>query len=96
MDMTHSLFCNEVLTLSGVSVLKVSYFRYLFNGLRSSIGLHLLLGFGTKKSLLKKARNIWLLQHSHLLLLEAWTVSHFLKFIYLGFYVDFNTVQVIS
>ena len=40
--------------LSGVSIMKASFFRYLFSELRSRIDLHLLLGFGTKKSLLKK------------------------------------------
>ena len=57
MDVTHSLLCKEVLMLSGVSILKVSDFRYLFSELRSRIG-HLLLGIGTKKSLLKKVRDV--------------------------------------
>ena len=51
LEVTHSPCCKEVLLLSGVSILKVSDFRYLFSELRSRIGLHLLLGFGTKKSL---------------------------------------------
>ena len=50
MDVTHSPVCKEVLMVSGVSILKVSDFRYLFSELRSIIGLHLLLGLVTKKS----------------------------------------------
>ena len=57
-DVTHSPFCNEVLMDSGVSILNFSAFRYLFSELSSRIGLHLLLGFETKKSLLKKARDV--------------------------------------
>ena len=40
MDVTHLPFCKQVLMLSGVSILYFSEFRYLFSGLRSSIGLH--------------------------------------------------------
>ena len=43
--------------LSGVSIFYFSDIRYLFNELRPRIGLHLLLGFGTKKSL-KKAGDV--------------------------------------
>ena len=43
--------------LSGDSILNFSDFRILFSELRSRIGLHLLLGFGTKNSLLKKTRD---------------------------------------
>ena len=37
MEVTHSPFCMEVLMLSGVSILKVSDFKYLFRELRSRI-----------------------------------------------------------
>ena len=57
MDVIHSPVCKEDLMLSGVSILNFFYFRYVFSELRSRIGLHLLLGFETKKSLLKKARD---------------------------------------
>ena len=60
----HLPFCKEVLTRSGVSILKLSGFKYLFSQCRSRIGLHLLLGFGTKQSVLKKARDVQLLTFS--------------------------------
>ena len=57
MDVTHRPFYLEVLMVSAVSTLMVSDFRYLLNYLRSRIGLNLLLVYGTKKSLFKKARD---------------------------------------
>ena len=39
--------------VSGVSILNFFVFRKRFSFLRSNIGLHLLLGFGTRNSLLK-------------------------------------------
>ena len=57
MDVTQSPVCKEVLILSGVSILNFSDFRNLFSELKSRICLHLLLGFGTNKSRLKKARD---------------------------------------
>ena len=44
--------------VSGVSILNFSTLRKIFNLLRSSIGLHLLLGFGTKNSWLKNPRDV--------------------------------------
>ena len=44
--------------VSGVSILNFSTLRKTFNLLRSSIGVHLLLGFGTQKSQLKNPRNV--------------------------------------
>ena len=67
MDVIHLPFCKEVLMLSGVSISNVSDFRYLFNELGSRIVLHLLLGFGTKKNLLKKPRYVCDLFHCVLL-----------------------------
>ena len=57
MDVTHSPFCKDVLIPSGAPFGK-SAFRYFFDELRSRLGLHLLVGLGTKKSLLKKARDV--------------------------------------
>ena len=57
MDVTHLLAVRKSLC-SLVSILNVSVFRYLFSKLRSRIGLYWLLGFGTKKSILKKARDV--------------------------------------
>ena len=48
MDITHSPVWREVLIVSGVSFLNFSTLRNLLRLLRSSIGLHLLFGFGTK------------------------------------------------
>ena len=42
--------------VSGVSILNFSALRKRFSLLRSSIGLHLLLGFGTKNSRVKTPR----------------------------------------
>ena len=43
--------------VSGVSILNFCALRNRFKLLRSSIGLHLLLGFGTKNSLLRTLVN---------------------------------------
>ena len=43
--------------VSGVSILNDSTLSERFNLLRSSIGLHLLFGLGTKNSLVKKPRD---------------------------------------
>ena len=45
--------------VSGVSILNFSALRKRFSLLRSNIGLHLLLGFGTKNSRLKNPRDVW-------------------------------------
>ena len=58
MEVTFSSVWCEVLVFSGVSIMKVSDFRYLFSKLSSRIGLPMMLGFGTKKDLLKKTRNV--------------------------------------
>ena len=52
MEVTHSPACREVLIVSGVSILNDSVFRKVFKVLRSKIGLHRLLGLGTKNNLL--------------------------------------------
>ena len=52
MEVIYSLACMEVLIVSGVSILNNSVFKNLYKVLRSSIGLHWLLGLGTRKSLL--------------------------------------------
>ena len=57
-EVIHSPGRREVLMVSGVSILNVCTFKNWFRLLRSSIGLHLLLGFGTMKSLLKKPRDV--------------------------------------
>ena len=44
--------------VSGVSILNFSALRKRFNLLKSSMGLHLLLGFGTKKRRLKNPRDV--------------------------------------
>ena len=46
--------------VSGVSILNFSTLRNGFRLLRSSIGLHLLLGLGTKNSRLKNPREVGL------------------------------------
>ena len=51
MEVTHSPACTEVLIVSGVSILNDSVFKKVFKVLRSRIGLHRLLGLGTKNSL---------------------------------------------
>ena len=43
--------------VSGVSILNFSALRKRFNLLRSNMGLHLLLGLGSRNSLLKKPRD---------------------------------------
>ena len=43
--------------VSGVSILNFSALRKRFNLLRSNIGLHLLVGFGTKNSRLRNPRD---------------------------------------
>ena len=43
----------------GVCILNFSALRKRFSLLRSNIGLHLLFGFGTKNSRLKKLRDVW-------------------------------------
>ena len=48
--MTHSPDCREVLIVSGVSILNDSVFKKVFKVLKSRIGLHRLLGLGTKNS----------------------------------------------
>ena len=48
MDVTHSPACREVLIVSGVSILNDSVFKKVFKVLRSRMGLHRLLGLGTK------------------------------------------------
>ena len=50
--------------VSGVSILNFSVLRKRFSLLKSSIGLHLLLGFGTKNSLLKNPRDVWCFTNS--------------------------------
>ena len=50
MEVTHSPIYREILIVSGVSNLNDSVFRKVFKGLRSRIGLHRLLGLGTKNS----------------------------------------------
>ena len=45
--------------VSGVSISNFSTLRKRFSLLRSNIGLHLLLGFGTKNSQLKNPRDVW-------------------------------------
>ena len=45
--------------VSGVSILNFSALRKRFSLLRSSIALHLLLGFGTKNSRLKNPKDVW-------------------------------------
>ena len=50
MVVTHFPACSEVLIVSGVSILNDSVFRKVFKLLRSKIGLHRLLGLGTKNS----------------------------------------------
>ena len=57
-DVNHLPFYTEVVMLFVVSILNFSDSKFLFNELRSRIDLHWLLGFGTKKSLLKKARDV--------------------------------------
>ena len=49
-EVTHSPACREVLIVSGVSILNDSVFRKVFKVLRPKIGLHQLLGLGTKNS----------------------------------------------
>ena len=44
--------------VSSVSILNFSALRKTFRLLRSSIGLHLLFGLGTKNSRLKKLRDV--------------------------------------
>ena len=53
MDVTHSPAWREVLIVSGVSILNVPVFKKVFKVLRSRIGLHRLLGLGTKKLVVK-------------------------------------------
>ena len=50
MEVTHSPACREVFIVSGVSILNDSVIRKVFKLLRSRIGLHRLLGLGTKNS----------------------------------------------
>ena len=50
MEVTHSPECREVLIVSGISIVNDSEFKKVFKLLRSSIGLHRLLGLGTKNS----------------------------------------------
>ena len=50
--------------VSGVSILNFSALRKRFRLLRSRIGRHLLLGFGTRNSLLKNPREVWFLTSS--------------------------------
>ena len=50
MEVTHSPACREVLIVSGVSILNDSVFKNLFSALRSKMGLHWLLGLGTKNN----------------------------------------------
>ena len=57
-EVTHSPCQRDVLMVSGVSILYFSVLRKRFNLLKSSMGLHLLLGFGTKNSRLKKPRDV--------------------------------------
>ena len=56
-EVTHSPCCREVLMVSGVSILNFSTLRKRFSLLRSRMGLHLLLGLGTRKSRLKNPRD---------------------------------------
>ena len=51
MEVTHSPACSEVLIVSGVSILNDSVFRKVFKVLMSKMGLHWLLGLGTRNSL---------------------------------------------
>ena len=53
MDVTHSPAWREVLIVSGFSILNVPVFKKVFKVLRSGIGLHRLLGLGTKKPVVK-------------------------------------------
>ena len=55
----HSPVWREVLMVSGVSILNFSTLRKRLSLLKSSMGLHLLFGFGTKNSRLKKPRDFW-------------------------------------
>ena len=48
MEVTHSLAWREVRIVSGVSILNDCVFKNSFSLLRSKIGRHLLLGFGTR------------------------------------------------
>ena len=50
MDVTHSPDFREALIVSGVSFLNESEFKTVFRVLRSRIGIHWLLGLGTKNS----------------------------------------------
>ena len=50
MDVTHSPTWREVLMVSGVSILNDPVFKKVFKVLRSRMGLHRLLGLGTKNS----------------------------------------------
>ena len=59
-EVTHSPCWTDVLMVSGVSILNFSALRKRFSLLRSSIGLHLLLGFGTKNCQLKNPKDVLL------------------------------------
>ena len=50
MDVTHFPTWREVLMVSGVSILNDPVFKKVFKVLRSRMGLHRLLGLGTKNS----------------------------------------------
>ena len=50
MEVTYSPACREVLIVSGVSILNDPVFGKVFKVPRAKIGLHQLLGLGTKNS----------------------------------------------
>ena len=66
-DVTHSPVWREVFIVFGVSILNFSTLRNWLRLLRSKMGLHWLLGFGTKN---------WLVERPQRVLLHFWSHVH--------------------